>query len=707
MQKRLGFGILMLLGGFLISFVAHFSHGTAPDLIVVFSSIMALLGCIQLYISCQKIQKDLDVIEYLASFNQGDSQQAKLSYFAHEVRTPMHGIIGMLDLIENESDPDQTKRLIETARKASQNLLLVLNNNIDAAKLQKDELQLLSEAHNLADVCEHVVRLHAGNAQYKGLDFNLFLDPHLLDVDIEIDRSRLQQILNNLLGNAIKFTQKGSVKLWASLIKHDEHSIKVRFAVEDTGLGISKEDQAQLMKPFQQVGNNVRLQIEGSGIGLFISNEILHKMLSKLQIKSAEGQGSVFFFDLELPIVKTRQAMAALPGSSVSIMVSRGSTFELLTQYLNHWRFTYHRLTEWDDLLLNRSTQTIILDEAFAKEHISQLKQLLFSDKRRIIIIKEQSSLKNSMFAYDWKEFNVINKPILPSELIQQILKNKDLVSDHPHAENASNVYQQLLAFNEANPNFKILCVDDNHVNQLVIKKQLQTLGFSFIQMADNGQHALQMAKDTNFDAIFMDFNMPVLDGISATKILRKRGFTKPIVGITAQDLKNDNPDDNQMDTILGKPVNSDILAQCCLSIVSQHGSSAEVYHTLSTTPKPKPNLESKRILLYVPNHQTLGNNSVIDDTLQMLGISKNDIKVLSSQLIRQDDLEGVQKIIVDVSVNQYSQMRIARRLRKLGFDKTILALSPIESDILSNTFQHFGFDKGGTANTLRQLFQS
>lgn len=704
MHKRLAFGILLLLGGFLISFAAHFNHGAIPDLIVIFSSILAILGCLQLYVSIKDIQQELNTIEHLASFNQDDSQQAKLSYFAHEVRTPMHGIIGMLDLIENESDPHQIKRLIDTARKASNSLLLILNNNIDAAKLQKDDLVFVDEVCNLANICEHVVRLHAGNAKYKGLGFNLFLDPHLLDIDIEIDRSRLQQILNNLLGNAIKFTHKGSVKLWASLIQHNEHSMQVRFAVEDTGLGVSEEDQTKLMKPFQQAGGSAHLNKQGSGIGLFLVNEILKKMRSELQIKSSEGQGSVFFFDLKLPIFRTHQSIAALPGSSVAIMANRGSTYELLTQYLSHFRFNYHRLTEWDDLLLNRSSQTIILDEALAKEHISQLKQLLFGDKRRIIIVKEQSSLQNGVFAHDWQDFNVIYKPILPSELIQHLLKRKDLPSDTPQSENTTSVYQQLSAFNEATPSFKILCVDDNQVNQLVIKKQLQSLGFQFIQLADNGQHALQMAKDTDFDAIFMDFNMPVLDGLSATKILRKRGFTKSIVGITAQDFEDDKLTDTQMDMILRKPVNSDILAQCCLSIVRQHGQWV-VQNPALPAAIPKP--ENKPILLYVPNNQILSNNSVIDDTLQRLGISKNNVKVLSSQLIRQDDLEGAHKIIVDVSVNQYSQMRIARRLRKLGFENTILALSPIESDILSNTFQHFGFDQGGTANTLRQIFQS
>ncbi|HSG63202.1 MAG TPA: ATP-binding protein [Pseudomonadales bacterium] len=703
MFKRLALATFLILAGFIVSTLEHFINGNLPDFIVFLSILMVSLGCIQMFISGKAIEREKAQLEHLSSFFSGDQQQAKLSYFAHEVRTPLHGIMGMLDLIENETDPQQINKLVDTARKASDNLLLVLNNNIDAARIQQEDMIMTREAAKIADIGEHVVRLHAGNAQYKGLDFNFHLDPQLLDIELELDRSRLQQVLNNLLGNAIKFTQQGSIKLWASIVERKQYMVCVRFAVEDTGLGISDEDQVRLMSPFQQVGED-RLKQQGSGIGLYVSNEILHRMHSELQIKSKHGQGSLFFFNIELPIIRETKPLVARPGSSITVLANRGSTYELIAQYLDYWKFNHNRLLEWDDLLLNRSNQTIILDEAMAKDNISQLKQLLFGNRGRIIIIKELSSIKDNLITYDWREFRTITKPIMPNELIAHILKN-DLDTTLNDEDASQNIYHQLHAFNNENPGFRILCVDDNHVNQLVLKKQLQTLGFNFVQLADNGQHALHMVKDSDFDAIFMDFNMPILDGISATKILRKRGYNRPIIGITAQDMdEDDNPADIQMDAVLRKPINGDKLAEFCLSMFVKSEPASRLTRLSTNVADALTN--TTHFLLYVSGHQALNDQSFIDDTLQMLGIDKKDTKVLASDLIRREDIKGVKKVIVDVSKNQYAQMRIARRLRKLGFDHTILALSPIESDILNNTFEHFGFDKGGTANTLLNVLK-
>ncbi len=702
MLKRLITPMLLMLCAFALATAGHFLPNHIAEPLVMVSMLSAALGLWQFVIKSRGIRKEMEDLQHLASFNITDVNQAQLSHFAHEVRTPMHGIIGMLDMIEKEQSPARIKAHLDISRKAAHNLLMVLNNNIDAAKAKHNELNFTIKTDSIADTCEHVVCLHAGNAQYKGLDFNLYLDPRLLDVELEFDRMRMQQILNNLLSNAIKYTTHGSIKLWVSLVNQHSDQMKLRFAVEDTGMGISDADINRLIQPFAQVDSAQSGNEANAGLGLYISNEILHKMASSLNIKSVLGQGTTMFFDIEFSCAKQRDSHAALPGTSVTILSKRGSDYELINQYLQHWKFDCQRLNAWDDLSLRRNNQTFIIDEMIAREHLSQLKQLLFDEKKRIIIVREHSA-SNDLLDFDWHDFKVLNKPILPSELTTLLFIGNQQDQAHTENDDTASIYQQLQDFLHENPAIKILCVDDNQVNQLVIKKQLQHLGFTFIQLADNGQQALHMVRDTHFDAVFMDFNMPILDGIKATKILRQRDYNNPILGVTALDDDESIAGLNAgMTTILKKPVNTDILAARLITHLVERqqrdGYEKETRSIESTASK-------KNFLMYLARHDTA--TDMVNDMLDQLGLSHTETTVLDSQLIRAEDLKGIDNVIVDISQNEYSQLRIARRLRRLGYKEKILALSPIETDLLRNTFQHFGFNKGGTAATLNSVLSN
>ena len=703
MLKRLVKPISLIFVAFALASVAHFLPERLADPIVVISLIIAGTGSWLLFKQCRAFNQEIEALQHLASFSKTDINQAKLSYFAHEVRTPMHGIMGMLDMIENEQSPARIKAHLDTARKASQNLLMVLNNNIDAAKAQQNELTFTPQVGSIADTCEHVVRLHAGNAIYKGLDFNLHLDPRLLDVELEFDRMRVQQILNNLLTNAIKYTQRGGIKLWISLVSQHANHMRLRFAVDDSGIGISQTNIERLMQPFQQVDDAQTGNDANAGLGLYISNEILQKMGSALEIKSVLDKGTTMFFDIDFPLARKLNPRIAPPGEAVTILAQRGSDYELISQYLQYWNYNCHRLVSWDDLLIKRTNHTIIVDESMARDHLSQLKQLLFGEKRHIVIMREHSNT-DELLTFDWHDFKTINKPIMPSELTALMLQDNKQEQKADENNDTALLYRQLREFIDANPAIKLLCVDDNQVNQLVIKKQLQHLGFKFVQLADNGQQALHMVRDTHFDGVFMDFNMPILDGVKATAILRQRGYRGGIFGITALD------DDESlsgieagMDVILRKPVDTDTLVKHLLEHLVKRPPDNDNEQQFSIVDEPAAAKQS--FLVYMSRCDA--SPSVLNDMLQQLGLSAAEAKVLGSDLIRAEDLKGVENVIVDVSHNEYSQMRIARRLRRLGYRKAIMALSPIESDILRNTFKHFGFDKGGTATTLLPFINS
>jgi len=702
MPKRITQLSYLMAFSFVGALLAVFTASEYSNIIVTVALIIGLTAYWHIYQSFKETQQNLSDTQHLASFNQQGDQQAKLSYFAHEVRTPMNGIIGMLDLIDCSDVSEETKHYIDTARKASQNLLFILNNNIDAAKSQKDELAFTVIPDNLAEVCEHVVKLNAGSAEYKGIDFNLHMDPRLLGYTLIFDRTRIQQVLNNLVGNAIKFTDQGGIKVWVTKLKKENHKIVIRVAVEDTGTGIPLDEIERLKKPFEQATQSNDKKTMGSGLGLYISDQILAKMDSKINIKSTLGNGSTFYFDVALNIDQTLNIHTAVPGTNVTLLTQPGKDFELLSSYFSFWKFDIHRLPEWDDMTIQRTSNLLFLDESMASKYLSKLKQLQFNRQKRIIIIKDINRPGKDFIAQDWRGFEVIQKPILPSELYDLVLGKSDTVVDannnttHRVEDNVTTIAR----FTSRHPNCRILCVDDNHVNQLVLKKQLQNFGFNMIQIADNGQQALHLAKDTEFDAIFMDFNMPILDGVNATRILRQRGYTKPICGITALDADETQRGLNEgMTDVLHKPVGIERLGAFIVDhIIASFTPSDNV-----DISQAEEDNEDNKVLIYVADRETLQNQPFIDDLLKQLGLVNTATKVLSSEVIRREDIEDVSKVIVDISTNVYSQMRIASRLRRFGFSNPIIALSPVESDVMSSTFHHFGFNESGTANRIAE----
>ncbi|MEY3017967.1 MAG: hypothetical protein RL336_1102, partial [Pseudomonadota bacterium] len=518
--------------GWLLTGLALFTLATASYFSPTLPWLIALaVGCGA--IGLKFLWHDIEELHQLssndqvkASFEQlNDHAQAQIALIGHEVRTPLNGIMGTLEVIKNSDDPQDIKYMAERAIQASENLLLVLNNNIDAVKFEQGQFTLNAQPHSLLTTCENVILLHSHLASSKDIALNFHFDPRLFSTIFLYDDTRLSQVMNNLVGNALKFTRQGHVSLWVSQIKSTDDIVSIRITVEDSGPGIEKQDVTRIKDKFYRTQQHSH-RSDGAGLGLFIGQQILSLMGSNLDISSKPGFGSSFYFDLSLKVaMRDPMPHCALP-ISVSILAPRSHNIELLNTYLQQWGFIVHCLSEWDDVLFQLNKQILIVDHTLAEFYHTQMQQLAFNRPKESIIVLVPSSSKTSREQV-WPSFHaqLLRKPILPSELKRVLFEQRaETLSTSDNSARAATDLSHL----------RVLCVDDVKVNQMVFKAQLNKLGVQQVSLADNGQHALQLASKFPLDIIMMDINMPILDGIQATKILRNRGFKGPIIGITA-----------------------------------------------------------------------------------------------------------------------------------------------------------------------------
>ncbi|SFV60024.1 sensory box histidine kinase/response regulator [hydrothermal vent metagenome] len=339
------------------------------------------------------------------------SEEAKSAFLAsmsHEIRTPLNGILGFADLLKKELENQKTQKYADIIYKSSQMLLHIVNDILDYSKIESGEMRLHIESCNLKEELESAALVFASLTEDKNIAYDIEIDPSIPEY-LYCDSQRIKQIVNNLLSNAVKFTPEyGSISFRVVLQKQEEQKVTLLFSVEDSGIGISKEKQKYIFKPFVQADDSIDKKYGGTGLGLAISSQFLSLMGSSMHLKSKEGVGSCFFFFLELEVAPSQKKLP-------------------------------QAMQKMEDTLQNR----------------------------------------------------------------------------------------------------KVLIVEDNQTNQLLLSILLQERNIAF-DIANNGKQALNKIAKHEYALVFMDINMPVLDGISAMKRLRNQGFDKPIISLSANVMESD-----------------------------------------------------------------------------------------------------------------------------------------------------------------------
>lgn len=442
---------------------------------------------------------------------------------SHEIRTPLNGVLGMLSLLNRTSLTAEQQSYLQTARESGEHLLTLVNDLLDYARIEAGHIHLESHLVELEPLLQSVAELLSPRAYAGGIEIAWSLDPRL--EAIEIDEGRLRQILFNLAGNALKFTQSGGVLMDVTLTEAGA----VRFGVRDTGAGIPEEARARIFEAFGQVDpSHAGAQYGGAGLGLVVVKKLIEAMNAELDLQSEPGKGSLF--TATFPVACTLRATPELRSAPDVICVTTNPVLAEAAQ--SHLDSCGIRVRQASQLkgIGRRSRAVVLADRRGLSEPVPAP-----NNRSLILLSPEERDEIPAWRDKGWAGYLI--KPLRRSSLKERIetLSLKPLPNEELAATTEDDRIIPVVA-----PGVQVLLVEDNPVNALLAQILLQREGCR-VERAASGEEALRLIETQNlYDIVFMDLGLPGLDGIGTTKALRAKGVNVPIIALTANAYEED-----------------------------------------------------------------------------------------------------------------------------------------------------------------------
>lgn len=520
-----------------------------------------ILGCAQDITELKRKEEELKAARD-AALESARLKSAFLTNVSHEIRTPMNGVIGMIELLLDTPLDRAQREYAETIRQSSDALLTVINDILDLAKIESGKLRFENVDFDVRETVESTVEMLAERAFRKNIEIASLVAADVPQI-LSGDPGRLRQVLTNLIGNAVKFTERGEIGIWVKVERETEKNLVLSFTVTDTGIGISREDLKNLFQPFVQVDNSTKRQYGGTGLGLAISKQIVEMMNGNISVESQPQVGSKFsftaFFTKNTKSAESETAQPSLSqllkGKKILIADASPIICQTLKQYCSVWEMNAVEAADGEDALrkLHRAVETdnpfdiAVIDMNLPDWEGFSLARKIKSDdilaNTNVVLTTVFGQRGDGATAQEIGVAAYLTKPIRGSQLFDCLTtvlrenrasqekdeeKVSSLITRHSLRERKARAESVSISFGDQT--FPVLVAEDNEINRRLIIKQLEQIGIKS-DLAIDGVEALEKIATNSYKLVLMDCQMPRLDGYETTREIRRAEKAKAAAG--------------------------------------------------------------------------------------------------------------------------------------------------------------------------------